>query len=130
MILLEGFDTHVGNNARVWKGVIGKHDDADVNDNGKLLLQLQQCTVYHEQFLPIQRFAQVHLVQRLIRSMVINWFLHIFSWRVPISVGCSCRKMCRTCRPITTWWSELTSWKISKVYTSGSRPFLIHSSLC
>jgi len=39
-ILLEDFTAHVGNDAGVGKGVIGRHGDADVNDNGRLLLQL------------------------------------------------------------------------------------------
>jgi len=39
-ILLGYFSDYVGNDDGVWKGVIGPHGDADVNDNGRLLLQL------------------------------------------------------------------------------------------
>jgi len=39
-ILLGDFNAHVGNDTGVWKYVIGRHGDADVNDNGRLLLQL------------------------------------------------------------------------------------------
>ena len=37
-ILLSNFNAHVWNGAGVWKGVIGRHDDTDINDNGKILL--------------------------------------------------------------------------------------------
>jgi len=37
-ILLGNFNGHVGNDAGIWKGVIGRHGDADVNDDGRLLL--------------------------------------------------------------------------------------------
>ena len=40
MILLGDFNARVGNNANVWKGMIGWHCDADINDNGRLLVQL------------------------------------------------------------------------------------------
>jgi len=39
-ILSGDFNAHVGNDAGVWKDVIGRHGDADVNDNGTFLLQL------------------------------------------------------------------------------------------
>ena len=37
-IVLGDFSAHVGNDARVWKGVFGRHGDADVNDNWRLLV--------------------------------------------------------------------------------------------
>jgi len=40
MILCGGFKAQVETDARVWKeGLIGQHGNADVNDNGKFLLQ-------------------------------------------------------------------------------------------
>jgi len=33
---LGDFNAHVENDAGMWKGVIGQHGDADVNDNGRL----------------------------------------------------------------------------------------------
>jgi len=39
-ILLGDFNAHVGNDAAMWKGVIGRRGNANVNDNGRLLLQL------------------------------------------------------------------------------------------
>ena len=39
-ILLGDFNAHVANDALVWKSVISQHGDADINDNGRLLLQL------------------------------------------------------------------------------------------
>jgi len=38
MILLKDFSSHVGIDARVRASTFGRHDDADVNDNGTLLL--------------------------------------------------------------------------------------------
>jgi len=70
-ILLGYFSDYVGNDDGVWKGVIGRHGDADVNDNGRLLLQL--CcnnALYYEHFLPAQRCAQVHLLQIFLGSTV------------------------------------------------------------
>jgi len=60
----------------VWESVIGQHGDADVKDNGRLLLQAccfnALCNVHHEHFFPTQRFAQVHrfAVQRFFGSTV------------------------------------------------------------
>ena len=39
-MLLGGFSAHVRNDAGVWKGMIGQHSDANLSDNGRLLLQL------------------------------------------------------------------------------------------
>jgi len=39
-ILLEDLNAHARNAPRVWKGVNGRHGDADVNDNRRLMLQL------------------------------------------------------------------------------------------
>ena len=35
-IILGDFNTGVGNDAGVWKGVVGQHTDADLNENGRL----------------------------------------------------------------------------------------------
>jgi len=46
-ILLGDFNSHVGSDTGVWRGVIGRHGDADVNNNERLLLQLccnNDCT--------------------------------------------------------------------------------------
>ena len=50
--------------------MIRRRGDADINDNGRLLLP--QRTVHHEHFLLAQRCAQVHLVQRFLgqRSLI------------------------------------------------------------
>jgi len=37
---LGDFNANVGNDAGVCKGVVGQHSDADVNNKGRLLLQL------------------------------------------------------------------------------------------
>jgi len=39
-ILFRDFNANVGNDAGEWKGVIGQHNDANLNDNGRPLLQL------------------------------------------------------------------------------------------
>ena len=39
-VLKENFNAHVGTNAISWKGVIGKHGDTELNENGKYLVQL------------------------------------------------------------------------------------------
>jgi len=38
-VLLGDFNADIGNDARVWMGVIGQNGNADVNDNARLLLQ-------------------------------------------------------------------------------------------
>ena len=64
------FNAHVGNDSGVWRDVIGKHVDADISDNGRLLLQL--CCNYAlyimNTFLQ-QIFARVHLEQRFVWPM-------------------------------------------------------------
>jgi len=45
-IKLRDFRAHFWNDAGLWKGVIGQHDDADVNDNGRLLLQNCDMTTH------------------------------------------------------------------------------------
>jgi len=37
-MLLGDFDAHVGNDASIWKGVISRHGDADVNDPAATVL--------------------------------------------------------------------------------------------
>jgi len=88
------FNAHVGNDTGVWKYVIGRHGDADVNDKGTLLLQLL-LGVHHEHFLPTQRCAQVHLVHRFFGSPITHWFPHIFSWLVLDNVLVVCGKKCK-----------------------------------
>jgi len=59
-----------GNDTGLWKGVVGQRDDTDVNDNGKLLLQLccnNALCIVNSEHLPTQMFVQVHLVQRFVR---------------------------------------------------------------
>jgi len=84
------------------KGVIGWHGGADVNDNGRLLLQLR-C---NNTLCIINTFFQhrdvecgqvgLHLVQRFFGSTDAHWFLRSLSWLVPFSVGRSCQNGCRT----------------------------------
>jgi len=72
-LLLEDFNAHPENDAVVWKGVIGEHNDADVNDNKKFLLQLccnSALCIMNEHFIPTQRFAQVHLEQRILKGFL------------------------------------------------------------
>jgi len=69
--VLGDLNTHVGNNAVVWKGVIDRRGDADVNNTGWILLQLwcnnALCTMYT--FFQ-HSCAQAHLVQRFFGSVV------------------------------------------------------------
>jgi len=106
-ILTGDFKAHVGNDAVVWKGVNGQHGDADINDNGRLLLQL--CCTTHcasQHFPPSQIFVQLNLIHRFVKSTVTNWFLHNFS-QLTCSVQCwTCvSELVTNCRPITTWLS-------------------------
>jgi len=72
--ILGDFNAHFGNDTGVWRGVIGRHGVADVNENGRLLLQLwcnnALCIKNIEHLLPAQSCAQVHLVQIFLGSMV------------------------------------------------------------
>ena len=73
--------------------MMSRHGDADVTDNGRLLLQL--CcnnTLFIMKTFPTQRRVKVHLVHRFLGSTATHWFLHSFSWPVPFSVGRSCQK--------------------------------------
>jgi len=38
--LLSDFNAHIGNDTTVRKGLIGRYDNADVNVNGRLILQM------------------------------------------------------------------------------------------
>ena len=39
LVLLSDFNAHVGIDNATWKGIIGQHDDPDINKNGKCLMQ-------------------------------------------------------------------------------------------
>jgi len=87
-LLWGGFNAHFGNDAGIWKGVIGYRGDADVNDNGRLLLQLccdstlhTMNTFFQHNDLHKYTWCRVSLGQRWLVS---------FSWLVPISVRRSC----------------------------------------
>ena len=38
IVLLDDFNAHVGTDDKIWKGVIGKQGDSDINGNGRCLL--------------------------------------------------------------------------------------------
>ena len=78
MILLGDFNVHVGNDAGVCVVVIGKHGHSDVNSNGRCGMWIMNTVFQH----------------RFFGSLLTHWFLHSFSWLVPISVGRSCQKSC------------------------------------
>ena len=40
VIVLGDFNARVGKDSDTWKGVLGKHDVGNCNDNGRLLLEL------------------------------------------------------------------------------------------
>jgi len=81
--------------AGVWMGVIGRHGNADVNDNGRLLLQLCCNNALCASWILSSNTKHTWwLVHRFFWSTVAHWFLHSFNWIVQFSVGRSCHKEC------------------------------------
>jgi len=107
MILLRDFNAHVGNDANVWKGVVGRHGDADVNDNGRLLLQLRCNNALCIMNSLAQRCAQVGYTWRRAslgqRSLIDFCIVSTYLFRSVLNVGvkrvCYCIVLCNVFTP-------------------------------
>jgi len=101
---------------RCWgiKDVIGQHGSTDVNHNRRLLLQLCCNNV-----LCIMNTSNTEICTsapgaEILGLTVSHWFLHSFNWLVPISVGPSLQKGCRTADRSPPGGLQLASWKIKR----------------
>jgi len=95
---LGNFNAHVVNDDWIWKGVIGEHGDDNVNDEERLLLQLCCNNAPYIMNTFVQHRDMYKYTWRrdcLVQQSLIG-FLHSISWIIPISVGRSCEKGCRT----------------------------------
>jgi len=79
-------NAHVGNDAQVWKGVIGKHGDDNLNYNGSLLYCAPWALFSNRE---IHKYT---VVQKFVGSTVTHRFLYRFRWLVPCGVESSCQK--------------------------------------
>ena len=91
------FNAHIGNDAGVFQSVIGRHADADVNGNSRLLLHL--C--WNNAVCIMNSFCQPWDVHKLtwcrffFLSTVTYLFYRSLTWYVPFSVERSCQMCCR-----------------------------------
>ena len=70
LVLLGGFNTHVGINDATWKGVIGQHGDPDINKNERCLLQFCAtnglCNVHSKHiFFSTKEFTSIPVTETL-----------------------------------------------------------------
>jgi len=94
-ILLGDLNAHAGNDAGVWRSTIGRHGDGDVNDSGRLLLQLRcnnaLCiinTFFRHRDVREHTWCRDSLVQR----SLIDFSIVSVDLLQSVSVGRSCQK--------------------------------------